>query len=97
MTAGTQPAGLRAAAAALARNPQPAAQRLGIRYENLADFREIADLERAHVEGVQTRVGAQAIVYVPYLARDVYDFAALREIGTFLFSPADGSVDASST
>jgi anion-transporting ArsA/GET3 family ATPase len=87
------PAGLRAAAAELAGRRDDAAQRLAVRYENLADFREIADLERAHVEGVQARVGAKAIAYVPYLARDVYDFAALREIGTILFSP-DGSAAA---
>ena len=76
------PTGLRAAAAQLARVvDDPAAHRLAARYENLADFREIAELERAHVEGVQARVGATTVGYVPYLARDVYDFSALREIG----------------
>jgi anion-transporting ArsA/GET3 family ATPase len=81
------PAGLRAAATELAGRPERAAQRLALRYENLADFREIADLERTHVEGIQARVGAEAIAYVPYLSRDVYDFAALREIGGILFTP----------
>ena len=81
------PSGLRAAAAELARSDDPAALRLRTRYENLADFREIADLERAHVEGVQERVGATTISFVPYLSRDVYDFAALREIGRLLISP----------
>jgi anion-transporting ArsA/GET3 family ATPase len=85
------PAGLRAAAAQLGRRSDDAAQRLAERYENLADFREIADLERAHVEGIQARVGARAIAYVPYLSRDVYDFAALREIGGILFAPAASS------
>jgi anion-transporting ArsA/GET3 family ATPase len=84
------PDGLRAAAAELARRDDDAAARLAARYENLADFREIAELERAHVEGIQARVGAHAIAYVPYLSRDVYDFAALREIGGILFAP-DGS------
>src|SRR3954454_22790297 len=79
------PAGLRAAAAELATRTDDAAQRLAARYANLADFREIAELERAHLEGVQTRVGAEAIAFVPYLSRDVYDFAALREIGAILF------------
>ena len=65
----------------------PAAHRLAARYENLADFREIAELERAHVEGVQARVGATTVAYVPYLSHDVYDFAALREIGGLLFEP----------
>ena len=81
------PAGLRAAADELAHNPDAAAARLRARYENLADFREIADLERALVEGVQGRVGATTISYVPYLSRDVYDFGALREIGRLLIAP----------
>jgi anion-transporting ArsA/GET3 family ATPase len=86
------PTGLRAAAAQLARVvDDPAAHRLAARYENLADFREIAELERAHVEGVQARVGATTVAYVPYLSRDVYDFSALREIGGLLFDPAVGS------
>jgi anion-transporting ArsA/GET3 family ATPase len=81
------PAGLRAAAAELASVDDPAAQQLSARYENLANFRDIAELERAHVEGVQARVGAATVAYVPYLSRDVYDFAALREIGALLFNP----------
>jgi anion-transporting ArsA/GET3 family ATPase len=89
------PPGLRAAAAELRRSnddqPSDPARRLATLYENLADFREIAELERAHVEGVQARVGAAAVVYVPYLARDVYDFSALREIGRILLAPAVGS------
>jgi anion-transporting ArsA/GET3 family ATPase len=87
------PAGLRATAAALGQRSDEAARRLAARYENLADFREIAELERAHVEGIQARVGAKTIAYVPYLSRDVYDFAALHEIGSILFAPADGSPD----
>jgi len=84
------PSGLRAAAAELARAvDDPAAHRLAERYRNLADFREIAELERAHVQGVQARVGATTVAYVPYLSRDVYDFSALREIGSLLFEPAD--------
>jgi anion-transporting ArsA/GET3 family ATPase len=85
------PAGLRATAAELARRSDAAALRLAARYENLADFREIAELERDHVQDIQTRVGATAIAYVPYLSRDVYDFVALHEIGTILFASADDS------
>jgi anion-transporting ArsA/GET3 family ATPase len=81
------PEGLRAAADELARRGDDAARRLRARYENLADFREIAQLERDHVKGVQERVGATSISYVPYLSRDVYDFAALREIGRLLMTP----------
>ena len=88
------PAGLRAAAGELAARPDDAAQRLAARYANLAAFREIAELERAHLEGVQSRVGADAIAFVPYLARDVYDFAALREIGTTLFATVGSGPDA---
>ena len=84
---------MRAAAAELEQRSDDAARRLAARYENLADFREIAELERDHVEGIQDRVGAKAIAYVPYLSRDVYDFGALREIGTILFA-ANGSADA---
>ena len=80
------PDGLRATAAELRRTAEPAAQRLAARYENLADFRNIAELERAHLVGVQARVGATTISYVPYLSRDVYDFSALREISSLLFS-----------
>ena len=83
------PAGLRAAAGELARAADdPAARTLAELYANLADFREIAELERVHVDGVQARVGASVAAFVPYLARDVYDFAALREIGEILFDPA---------
>ncbi|HTK16593.1 MAG TPA: ArsA-related P-loop ATPase [Acidimicrobiia bacterium] len=85
------PAGLRAAAAELQKLAAddaangPAAARLAARYENLADFREVAEIEREHLRGVHERVGSESITYVPYLARDVYDFAALREIGDLLF------------
>lgn len=86
------PSGLRAAAEELRRervdgdaNAAAAATRLAARYENLADFREVAELERAHLQGVHERIGSTTISYVPYLSRDVYDFAALREIGSLLF------------
>ena len=88
------PAGLRAAAAELRKgeqsgNPEAAerlaAERLAERYENLADFREVAKIEREHLRGVHERVGSASITYVPYLSRDVYDFSALEEIGSLLF------------
>ncbi|MDQ1481923.1 MAG: hypothetical protein QOI44_2784 [Actinomycetota bacterium] len=85
------PAGLRAAAAELQKlaaddaGNGPAAAQLAARYENLADFREVAEIEREHLRGVHERVGSASITYVPYLSRDVYDFAALREIGGLLF------------
>jgi anion-transporting ArsA/GET3 family ATPase len=86
------PAGLRAAAEALrATAPQmpdaaePAA-RLTALYDNLADFREIAALERDHIEALRARIGGEtALAYVPYLAHDVHDFTSLHEVGRLLF------------
>jgi anion-transporting ArsA/GET3 family ATPase len=86
------PSGLRAAAAELRKSgtdggaDSEAAGRLAERYENLADFREVAEIEREHLRGVHQRVGSASITYVPYLSRDVYDFSALREIGGLLFA-----------
>ncbi len=81
------PAGLRAAAVALRAEPDAApAARLGALYDNLADFREIATLERDHLEEIRARIGPEtALAYVPYLAHDVHDFATLREVGALLF------------
>jgi anion-transporting ArsA/GET3 family ATPase len=84
------PAGLRAAAAALrSRQANPAALRLAARYENLADFREVAELEREHLEGLRSKIDPTAIAFVPYLAHDVYDFAALHAVGRLLFGDDD--------
>ncbi|MFM8238158.1 MAG: ArsA family ATPase, partial [Actinomycetota bacterium] len=60
----------------------PAAQRLAAGYDNLADFRDVARLERAHLVGLRER--SAEVVYVPYLAHDIHDFDALREIGALL-------------
>jgi anion-transporting ArsA/GET3 family ATPase len=86
------PEGLRAAAEALRQAPavaRPAeepALRLAALYDNLADFREIAALERAHIEALRARIGGDtALAYVPYLAHDVHDFATLHEVGELLF------------
>ena len=83
------PAGLRAAAAALRGGEpdvQPAAARLAVLYDNLADFREIALLEREHVEAVREHVGRDTtLACVPYLAHDVHDFTTLHEVGRLLF------------
>ncbi|HMG62274.1 MAG TPA: alpha/beta hydrolase, partial [Streptosporangiaceae bacterium] len=73
-------AGLRAAAAELRKAGAEgdadtgAAGRLAERYENLADFREVAEIEREHLRDVHQRVESASITYVPYLSRDVYDF-----------------------
>jgi anion-transporting ArsA/GET3 family ATPase len=82
------PAGLRAASEALRRagNGAEPAERLAALYDNLADFRDIAILEREHIDAMRNRVGdAAALAYVAYLAHDVHDFATLREVGEQLF------------
>jgi anion-transporting ArsA/GET3 family ATPase len=85
------PAGLRAAAEALRlSHPEPGraepTARLTALYDNLADFREIATLERVHIEALRDRIGADiTLAYVPYLAHDVHDFTALHEVGGLLF------------
>jgi anion-transporting ArsA/GET3 family ATPase len=84
------PAGLRAAADAL-RFSSPdagradATKRLSALYDNLANFREIAALERAHIEALRDRIGSDVtLAYVPYLPHDVHDFTSLHEVGGLL-------------
>jgi anion-transporting ArsA/GET3 family ATPase len=82
------PAGLRAAAASLRANGTAAAPaaRLAALYDNLADFRDIAILERDHLEAMRQRIGRDTtLASVPYLAHDVHDFATLHEVGRLLF------------
>jgi len=80
------PAGLRAAADALRSGASEPAARLAALYDNLADFREIATLEREHLEELRNRIGGEtALAYIPYLAHDVHDFATLHEVGELLF------------
>jgi hypothetical protein len=87
------PDGLRVAAEALRKDDSDAARRLAALYENLADFRQVAALERSHTDELQRSVGGDTanggavVAFVPYLAHDVYDFAALSEIGRLLFAP----------
>jgi anion-transporting ArsA/GET3 family ATPase len=68
-----------------------ARDRLAARYANLADFNEIAERERSHLETVRVRVGSAAVAYVPYLAHDVYDFDALASVGQILFAESGAS------
>jgi anion-transporting ArsA/GET3 family ATPase len=90
------PAGLRARAEELRRDATgntdtaAAARRLAELYDNLADFRDIAIGERAHLRDLHGRIGHATIAYVPFLAHDVYDFDALGEVAKVLFV-ADGS------
>jgi anion-transporting ArsA/GET3 family ATPase len=81
------PEGLRTTAHALRIDGREPAERLAVLYENLADFRAVAMLEREHLAGLRDKIGNALVAYVPYLARDVYDFEALHEIGRLLFEP----------
>jgi anion-transporting ArsA/GET3 family ATPase len=67
-----------------------AGDRLARWYENLSDFREVAEHEHQQFEPVIERMPGAAVAFVPYLARDVHDFEALHEVGTHLFAPAEG-------
>jgi anion-transporting ArsA/GET3 family ATPase len=95
--------GLRARASSLrelkvtGKDAVAARTRLAARYDNLADFNEIAERERSHLEAVRVRIGSAPVAFVPYLAHDVYDFDALAAVGRILFSPtADTDPDGSS-
>lgn len=87
--------GLRARAATLRelefsrRTERDARDRLAARYQNLAEFNEIAERERAYIETVRVRTRLAAVAFVPYLPHDVHDFTALGEVGQILFAPAD--------
>jgi len=64
-----------------------AAARLALRYDNLADYTELAHRERAQLAGVGDRIGAGVVAYVPSLAHDVVDFAALDAVALHLLEP----------
>jgi anion-transporting ArsA/GET3 family ATPase len=57
---------------------------LADRLVNLADFEDVARREREELAGLETRVGDAPVTYVPELARDVHDFAALHAVGAHL-------------
>ncbi len=71
------------------RAERDARDRLAKRYDNIANFNEIAERERAQIETVRVRTRSAAVTFVPYLAHDVHDFEALAEVGRILFAPAD--------
>ncbi len=80
------PDGLRTTARAIRLERSEHCERLAELYDNLANFREIALLERDHIEGMRDKIGSAVAAYVPYLAHDVYDFGALHEVGQLLLS-----------
>jgi len=90
---------LRARSAALAARAEDrvapdardAATRLAARYANLADYAALAHRERQQLAGVGDRIGAGVVAYVPSLAHDVVDFAALEAVASHLVGQGDAS------
>jgi anion-transporting ArsA/GET3 family ATPase len=79
-----EPEALRDRARELAGRRSEASNRLAAHYANLADLEEVAVREREELAGLEQRIGDAAVVHVPELAHDVYDFAALRAVGSHL-------------
>lgn len=86
-----RPQDLRARAVALAEAAGAAAgagadapARLAQLYENLADFSELAERERRHLDGLEGEVGEIPIVRVPLLPGEVCDFSGLLAVGRHL-------------
>jgi anion-transporting ArsA/GET3 family ATPase len=78
------PEALRARATALAARDGDAATRLAAAFRNLAEMEEVAEHERQQLAALEGGLGDAAIVHVPELDHDVYDFAALYAIGRYL-------------
>lgn len=68
------------------RAQRDARDRLAEQYDNVANFNEVAERERAQIETVRVRTRSAAVAFVPYLAHDVHDFEALAEMGRILFA-----------
>ena len=60
---------------------------LGSLYANLADFRQVAESEEAHVEVLAREVAPAPVVRVPILDDDVHDLEGLRRVGAHLVGP----------
>jgi anion-transporting ArsA/GET3 family ATPase len=65
-----------------------AAKQLEVLYENLADFAELSERERRHLEGLERTVGRVPIVRVPLLEVEVCDIESLTEVGRYLLAAA---------
>jgi anion-transporting ArsA/GET3 family ATPase len=78
------PSDLRARAVELAAAGNAAAARLATRFENLADYVGLAARERDELARAGQRIGAGMVTYVPSLAHDVVDFAALEAVASHL-------------
>jgi anion-transporting ArsA/GET3 family ATPase len=65
--------------------PEPAAARAA---ENLLHFQSLADRDRANIERLEERMGADAVVEVPLLEHDVHDLEGLAAVSRHLFAEA---------
>ena len=63
-----------------------AARRLADRCDTLADLAALAAREHADLQGVAERMGGPPVAFVPFMAHDVHDVAALLEVGRHLFA-----------
>jgi anion-transporting ArsA/GET3 family ATPase len=87
---GLDPDELRRRAKDLAGSDDEAGDRLATRYANLADYVTLARLEREELTRAGERIGAGVVAYVPSLAHDVVDVAALDEVAECLLANVNG-------
>ena len=87
---GLDPEVLRHRASELSGSDGEPADRLAIRYENLADYVMLARLERDELTRAGARIGAGVVAYVPSLAHDVVDIAALETVAGCLLDGSSG-------
>lgn len=71
--------------AAAARERSSEGTPLASLYENLADFRQVAEREESHFAELRDRVAPAPVARVPFLAADVHDLDGLRRVGEHLF------------
>jgi hypothetical protein len=58
---------------------------LDVLWRNVADLRMLRERELDVIEPLATRVGADRVVVLPLLDRDVHDLAGLHIMGAHLF------------
>ena len=63
-----------------------AGTRLAPLYSNLADFRQVAEVEQRHVEELAARVPRAPVARVPFLASDVHDVEGLAQVASYVFA-----------
>ncbi|HEV7888210.1 MAG TPA: ArsA-related P-loop ATPase [Acidimicrobiales bacterium] len=57
-------------------------------YQNLAEFREVAEREERHFAALASKVAPAPVARVPFLAADVHDVEGLAQVGAYLFGAA---------